>query len=216
MSGLSLCSVPQSSIPPLPTRKTAASKTAARKTAPLNREVKFAGETVSAVGLDGRFEGYASLFGLADLGNDIVAPGAFRESLSKRGAKGVKMLWSHDPAQPLGLWEAIVEDQRGLFVRGRLDMSVAKAREAYALMKSGAVDGLSIGFKTQRSRRDPRNGSRRLEKIDLWEVSIVTFPMLPQARVSAVKRAGMPHDVRTNETGRALARAINRAARAFD
>ena len=196
---------------------------AVRKTMPAGCEVKFAGETVSAVGLDGRFEGYASLFGLSDLGHDIVIAGAFRESLARRGPLGVKMLWSHDPAQPLGVWEMLAEDARGLFVRGRLDMSVAKAREAHALMKSGAVDGLSIGFKTQRSRRDGRSGHRRLEKLDLWEVSIVTFPMLPQARISAVKRAALPSqrpayrcDECPDAADRAIARAIRRAARVFD
>lgn len=191
------------------------------KALPPIREVKFASASLSPVGVDGGFEGYASLFGLADLGKDIVVAGAFRDSIARRGPLGVKMLWSHDPAQPIGVWEAIREDSRGLFVRGRLDLAVAKAREAYALMKSGAVDGLSIGFKTQRSRRDAKTGGRRLEKIDLWEVSIVTFPMLPQARVSMVKRALRPersasHSRRGQDAAdRAIAEAIRRAARVF-
>ena len=194
----------------------------AKSAGTIGREVKFAREAVTSIGVDGSFEGYASLFGLPDLGNDIVVSGAFRDSIAKRGALGVKMLWSHDPAQPIGVWDFMKEDQRGLYVRGRLDLAVAKARETYALMKSGAVDGLSIGFKTVRSRRDPRSGNRRLEKVDLWEVSVVTFPMLPQARVSTVKRARIPGPpacrltALPDEAGRALARAINRAARAFD
>ncbi len=180
-------------------------------------EVKFAGAPLATVGVDGTFEGYGSLFGIADLGNDVVVSGAFRDSLAKRGPLGVKMLWSHDPSLPLGTWKIIKEDSKGLYVRGQLDLSVSKAREIYALMKSGAVDGLSIGFKTQRSRRDARTGGRRLEKIDLWEVSIVTFPMLPQARVSAVKRASAPREARTytDPENRAIARAIRRAAAAF-
>jgi uncharacterized protein len=179
----------------------------ARDTTPaLTREVKFAGAPLSKVEADGAFEGYASLFGIVDLGQDLVEPGAFKESVTRRGARGVKLLWSHDPGEPIGLWEAISEDLIGLKVRGRLNLDVARAREVHALMKTGAVDGLSIGFKAERSRRDPQTGVRRLMRVDLWEVSLVTFPMLPQARVSAVKRASSP----------GLARAIAAAARLFD
>ncbi len=190
------------------------SKSAGKKAV---KETKFAGAALSTVGVDGMFEGYASLFGVSDLGGDVVIAGAFKESLAKRGPLGVKMLWSHDPALPIGVWNILNEDPRGLYVRGQLDLSVAKARETHALLRSGAIDGLSIGFKTVRSRRDAKTGGRRLEKVDLWEVSIVTFPMLPQARVSAVKRA---HPVRMapvppDAENRALARAIRRATAAF-
>jgi uncharacterized protein len=150
-------------------------------------EVKFAGAPLAKVSAEGAFEGYASLFGVVDLGRDLVLPGAFRETLAGRAARAVKLLWQHDPSHPLGVWTDIIEDHRGLKVRGQLDLSVAKAREVHALMRSGAVDGLSIGFKTERSRKDPATGVRRLEKLDLWEISIVTFPMLPGARVAAVK-----------------------------
>ena len=159
-----------------------------------NKEVKFAGAPLAKVSADGIFEGYASLFGVVDLGRDRVMPGAFRDSLARKGTHAVKLLWQHDPAHPLGVWEEIVEDARGLKVRGRLDLAVAKAREVHALMRSGAVDGLSIGFRAERSRKDAATGVRQLERLDLWEVSIVTFPMLPGARVSAVKRfaLGLP------------------------
>jgi HK97 family phage prohead protease len=142
----------------------------------------------------------------------VVLPGAFRDSLARRGPLGVKMLWQHDPALPIGVWDELIEDARGLFVSGRLDLAVAKAREVHALMKSGAVDGLSIGFKVERARRDPATGVRRLEKIDLWEISAVTFPMLPQARVSQVKGAEGHHDP---AGARRLIRAIRRAAEAL-
>lgn len=141
----------------------------------------------SRIGLDGVFEGYASLFRIPDLGKDIVEPGAFRESLQRRGPGGVKMLWQHDPAEPIGRWSSLAEDSRGLFVRGRLSLAVARAREIHALMLDGAIDGLSIGFRHEKARTEPRTGLRRLERIDLWEVSVVTFPMLPQARIAAVK-----------------------------
>ena len=154
---------------------------------PLARESKFLPLPLAGVARDGVFEGYASLFGVADLGRDIVEPGAFRESLVRRGPAGVKLLWQHDPAEPIGRWTSLYEDTRGLFARGQLSLAVARAREVHALMREGAIDGLSIGFRSERARTEPRTGYRRLERVDLWEISIVTFPMLPQARVFAVK-----------------------------
>ncbi|MEF3367413.1 HK97 family phage prohead protease [Methylocystis sp. 9N] len=135
----------------------------------------------------GVFSGYASLFGIVDSGGDMVMAGAFARSLIKRGASSVKMLWQHQAAEPIGLWTSIDEDSRGLKVEGRLDLSVARAREALSLMRKGAIDGLSIGFRTLRATTEKSTGLRRLHEIDLWEISIVTFPMLPQARIGAVK-----------------------------
>lgn len=135
----------------------------------------------------GVFCGYASLFGETDLGGDVVAPGAFRASLKKRGPQGVRMLFQHDPAQPIGRWLDIAEDHKGLRVVGKLNLDVARARELAALIRDGALDGLSIGYKTIRSARAP-GGARKLLALDLWEISLVTFPMLPGARVGA-KRA---------------------------
>lgn len=140
-----------------------------------------------AVEGDGIFEGYASLFGVPDLGRDIVEAGAFAVSLRRRGAAGVKLLWQHDAGTPLGRWLALAEDRRGLRVRGRLNLAVARARELHALLREGAVDGLSIGFRTERARTDPHTGHRRIARLDLWEISLVTFPMLPGARVTGVK-----------------------------
>jgi HK97 family phage prohead protease len=156
------------------------------------REAKFLARPLARIEPDGAFEGYASLFGIADLGKDVVDRGAFRDSLVQRGAAGVKMLWQHDPTEPIGRWLELREDSRGLYVRGRLSLAVERAREIHALMRDGAVDGLSIGFRSQRARTEPRSGLRRLQKVDLWEISLVTFPMLPQARVSAVKALRPP------------------------
>lgn len=153
-------------------------------------EAKFAAAELSRVEADGTFSGYASLFGKADLGRDIVLPGAFRESLRRRGAAGIKMLFQHDPDQPIGVWTEIREDGRGLFVRGRLTAGVARAREVLSLLRAGALDGLSIGYRTVRGRTDRKTGLRELAEVDLWEISVVTFPMLPGARVEAVKGAG--------------------------
>lgn len=127
-------------------------------------------------------EGYASLFGQSDKGGDIVQKGAYAASLAR--GKGIKMLWQHDPAQPIGIWEDVREDGRGLWVKGRLLLDVARGREAAALIGAGAIDGLSIGYRTLRATKNDR-GQRLLQELELWEVSLVTFPMLPSARVSA-------------------------------
>jgi len=127
--------------------------------------------------------GYACLFGVTDLGRDMVLPGAFAESLARRGVAGIRLLYQHDPAEPIGVWHEIREDARGLYVRGRLSPAVARARECAALIAEGALDGLSIGFKALEARTDPRTRVRVLSRIDLWEVSVVTFPMQPAARL---------------------------------
>jgi HK97 family phage prohead protease len=158
---------------------------------PPDGEVKFIPFEFRKSALEGRFEGYASLFDHKDLGNDVIRAGAFAASLKKRGAAGIKMLFQHDPKEPIGVWTHIAEDTRGLFVRGRLLDGVIRAREVLALMQAGALDGLSIGFHTVKGRTDPRSGVRTLETIDLWEISIVTFPMQPEARISALK-GGLP------------------------
>jgi HK97 family phage prohead protease len=153
-------------------------------------ETKFAQAVLTEVEADGGFCGYASLFGEADLSRDVVMPGAFAKSIRARGPAGIRMLFQHDPANPIGVWKEIREDARGLFVHGRLTPEVARAREVLALMRAGAIDGLSIGFRTVRGRTDAKTGVRRLLEVDLWEISVVTFPMLPSARVSAVKSLG--------------------------
>ncbi len=140
-----------------------------------------------AVGSDGtRIEGYASLFGAEDQGGDIVEPGAYAASLRRlvQGGNSVKMLWQHDPSEPIGIWDTVHEDSRGLWVRGRILPEVARGREAAALIRAGAIDGLSIGYRTLRSTKDSR-GRRHLAEVDLWEVSLVTFPMLREARLAA-------------------------------
>jgi len=133
-----------------------------------------------------RIEGYASLFGDPDRGGDVVAPGAFAASLQRMAREGrrVRMLWQHDPAQPIGVWDEAREDARGLWVKGRLLDGVARAREAAALIEAGALDGLSIGYRTLRAVKTDK-GHRLLTELELWEVSLVTFPMLPSARVGA-------------------------------
>lgn len=193
----------------------------------LVRERKFLAEPIATVTQAGEFEGYASLFDVPDLGRDAVMPGAFGASLARRGASGVRMLWHHDPAEPIGRWLAITEDHKGLRVTGKLNLAVEREREIHALMKDGAIDGLSIGYKVERARADRAAGLRRLLALDLWEISVVTFPMLPGARVSAVKRhapwrsspAGQSPPAGRSPGGSdrdaRLAAAIRRAARSF-
>lgn len=129
--------------------------------------------------------GYASIFDAVDQGNDMVAKGAYSASLKALSDKGmhVKMLWQHDPLQPIGIWDEVREDDKGLWVKGRLLDSVEKGREAMALIEAGAIDGLSIGYRTRKATKNDR-GQRLLTELELWEVSLVTFPMLPNARIS--------------------------------
>ena len=130
------------------------------------------------------FSGYASLFGLADGAGDVVMPGAFRESLRTRGRRGIRMLFQHDPSRPLGVWTDIREDARGLYVEGELCTGAISVRDIAALMADGAIDGLSIGFKTVKAAESRLTGLRQLLHVDLWEISLVTFPMLGSARVT--------------------------------
>ena len=124
--------------------------------------------------------GYASLWGAADLNGDVTARGVFAESLAKTGAGGVRMLHQHESRAVVGVWDRMVEDERGLWVEGRIEDWSAEARYAAALARAGALDGLSIGFRATKARRDGR--LRVLSRAELWEVSLVTFPMLPGAR----------------------------------
>ncbi len=129
--------------------------------------------------------GYASLFGDVDQGNDIVERGAYAASLKslKHNGVQVKMLWQHDASLPIGIWDEVREDAKGLWVKGRLLDSVAKGREAIALIEAGAIDGLSIGYRTRKATKNNK-GQRLLTELELWEVSLVTFPMLPSARIA--------------------------------
>ena len=151
----------------------------------------------ASVADDGSFEGYGSVFGNTDSYGEVVAPGAFLESLAELKAKGrvVPILWQHNSTQPIGVYTEIVEDEHGLKVKGQLligdgtaaNPGVQQAKEAYALLKAGAVSGLSIGYWVRSANYDEKTGIRTLVKLDLVEVSLVTFPANDDARVEAVK-----------------------------
>lgn len=145
--------------------------------------------TLSLKGLtdEGTFEGYGSIFGNVDSYGERVMPGAFGESLAKHRREGtsVLMLWQHNPHEPIGVWDDLAEDGKGLWGKGRLIMEVQKAREVHALMKAGAIGGLSIGYREIRV--EPKDNVRELEELDLREISPVSFPANRRARISAVK-----------------------------
>lgn len=134
---------------------------------------------------DGVFEGYASVFGVVDQGMDVVERGAFAKSLGS--GRKIKMLWQHGVHDVIGVWDEVREDERGLFVKGRILKDVQKGREAMALLKAGAIDSMSIGYVAKEAVEEGSGRIRKLLEVDLYEVSLVTFPMLPDARVTDVK-----------------------------
>jgi len=147
---------------------------------------------VKDVNKDGTFTGYGSVFNVQDQGGDIVMPGAFKNSLNaiKASGKKVPVLWQHKTDAPVGVYDLIEEDDNGLYVEGRLLVdAVQLAKEAFALLSEGAVTGLSIGYGTQRYEIDTETYVRKLLELDLWEVSLVTFPMNEEAQAQAVKNA---------------------------
>jgi uncharacterized protein len=154
----------------------------------------------------GQFSGYASIFGIVDSQNDLVLEGAFAETLEE-GAQDIKLLWQHDFNEPIGVFTAVREDARGLYVEGKLLLEVQRAREAHALLKAGAIAGLSIGYTPVKYRTDPKSGVRLLEEVALYEISLVTFPANGKATVQAVKRADVvPAELArlAGEIGRAI------------
>lgn len=145
---------------------------------------------VKSIDSDGTFSGYGSVFGNLDFDKEVMAEGCFADCLAERSAKGRKIpvLWQHQTNRPLGVYTNVEEDEKGLYVEGKLlTKEVALAKEAYALMKAGAVTGLSIGFWPKESKFDQETGVRTWTRVDVDEVSLVTFPANDSARVEAVK-----------------------------
>jgi len=146
---------------------------------------------VKAIGEEGQIEGYGAVFGNVDSYGDVIEPGAFRETL---GMRKPKMLYQHRMEEPIGVWDEYKEDARGLYMKGRIAVKSTKGRDAYELVKAGAIDGLSIGYVTKEYDMDGNN--RRLKSVDLYETSLVTMPANTAALVTNVKNA----DVRDIET----------------
>lgn len=137
------------------------------------------------------FEGYGSVFGTLDSYADTVKRGAFKRSLKEWKGKGrmPAMLWQHNPDEPVGVWTEMAEDETGLIVKGKL-LTTGRGPQAYEALKEGALSGLSIGFVTRKSQIDDESGVRTLTDVDLWEVSLVTFPANDPARVTSVRADG--------------------------
>ncbi len=159
---------------------------------------------IKSIQEDGTFTGYASVFDIVDSHKDIVVKSAFKKSLANRPAAKVKMLREHDQSEPIGKWLSLVEDNRGLKATGQIILDTTRGAETYKLMKAGLLDSLSIGYRTVRDRMDRTKGARLLEEIDLWEISVVTFPSNTESTVTAVKSE-------SSTQFRALVEAINHA-----
>lgn len=145
--------------------------------------------SVKAVGSDGSIEGYGSVFGVEDTWADIVSSGAFSATIKAHKASGTMpaMLWQHDSDEPIGVWSEMSEDANGLMLKGRLCLDAEQGKAAHALLKMGAINGLSIGFVTKAYEYDTETDVRTITEVDLWEVSLVTFPANTLARVTSVK-----------------------------
>lgn len=141
---------------------------------------------VKAVSDDGKFSGYGSVFGVVDSYNERVMPGAFTRSIEQKGASGVALLWQHRSDSPIGVYTEMREDAKGLYVEGRLALGTEKGREAYELMKMGWKAGMSIGFMPTDTEK-AEDGVHEVYELDLWEVSIVTFPANAASMVEQVR-----------------------------
>ncbi len=169
----------------------------------MNKTIDFAFE-LKEIKPDGTFHGYGSVFGVKDWYDEIVIPGAFSESLAAHRAAGTMpaMLWQHRSAEPLGAYADMSEDQIGLKVSGQLALKTVRGAEAYELMTMKprpAINGLSIGFMTREDSYDKVTGITTLKKLDLWEVSLVTFPANDAARVQGVKTIEVIEDLKSAE-----------------
>ena len=131
-----------------------------------------------------RISGYASLFGRRDIGGDLVKNGAFAASLLALKTGRLPMLFGHETTRPIGVWDRLFEDRTGLFVSGLILLGEVQADRTARLIKSGSLSGLSIGYRTVRARQI--TSGRELVELDLWEVSVVAFPMLRAARITQI------------------------------
>lgn len=177
-----------------------------RKEATGARETRSFAIQIKAAGDDGSIEGYGSVFGVLDNWDDVIDKGAFSASLAEHKSAGTMpaMLWQHDADHPIGIWTEMVEDAKGLRVKGQLALDTVKGQEARALLKMGAINGLSIGFISKQWSYDVETDVRTLTEVDLWEVSLVTFPANEKARVTNVKSS--PDDVHTRKDAEGILR----------
>jgi HK97 family phage prohead protease len=153
---------------------------------------------IKSINEEGFFEGYASIFGNVDLGGDVIEQGAFKEIVKGKNGK-VKILNQHNMHDPVGT-ATVKQDKKGLAFKGQLILEAESAKSVYALMKGGALDGMSIGYDVlDGGSKILESGIRQLKSLKLWEISLVTFGMNPLAGVESVKNAPMFKTVRELE-----------------
>lgn len=154
------------------------------------------------------FSGYAVVWGERNAHNEIVERGAFAKTLAAHQAAGTRpvMFWSHNREDIIGVWEEVREDEKGLFVRGKLITEINRGKEVHELMKAGAVNGLSIGFRVPKGGEQRRAGTRYLREIDLAEISVVGLPSAGRARITSVRSNG-----RSTESAAAFIEACRKA-----
>ena len=142
---------------------------------------------IKSISENGEFSGYGSVFGVKDSYGDIVVKGAFEKSLN---SKTPALLWQHKSDEPIGVWTKAVEDENGLYVEGKLLVDDDElAKRAYAHLKAGSITGMSIGYALNDYEYDKEKEAFILKDIDLWEISLVTFPANEDARISDVKHS---------------------------
>jgi HK97 family phage prohead protease len=144
--------------------------------------------TIKADGVNaekGTLSGYASVFDVVDNGGDIIRKGAFKSAL--QGNRVLPLLWQHNSSIPIGAIKELKEDDKGLFFEGKISINTTQGRDAFELLKDGAVSGVSIGYIAKQSEFDRNNDVRIINEIDLFEISLVTFPMNDDARIESVK-----------------------------
>jgi len=189
-----------------------------KKEAPNGREYRSFTLQIKA-NEDGTIDGYGSVFSVIDNYDDTIQKGAFLNSLAAHKSAGTMpaMLWQHDSDKPIGIWTEMVEDAKGLRVKGQLALETVLGKEAHALLKMGALNGLSIGFISRKWSYDENTDVRTLTEVDLWEVSLVTFPANTAARVIGVKAAevGKINTIRQSEKALRDAGFSEDAAKAF-
>ena len=176
--------------------KPTSTKQQTQREKPMKNKYLKANFEVKSIDEEGVFEGYASIFDVVDTQNDVITKGAFSRSL--REGADVKLLWQHKIEEPIGNFIQLTEDSRGLFVKGKLLLSLQKAREAYELLKTGAIAGMSIGYSVAKAEYDDINNIRVISDLDLFEVSLVTFPANEKALITSVK-TGAPETIREFE-----------------
>ncbi|MBS9528953.1 MULTISPECIES: HK97 family phage prohead protease [unclassified Wolbachia] len=166
----------------------------------MNKKFLYSPLSIKSIGENGVFSGYASVFNIVDKQNDLILPGAFKENLNRNK---IKLLWQHNPDEPIGSIIDIYENDVGLYIIAHLLLGIQKAEEVYLMLKTGAINGLSIGYIPIEYDVDHKSGARVLKQVELWEVSLVTFPANLAAQVINVKNQNNEQEM--------LARAIEKA-----